>query len=281
MSMTPVGLTSRWIAANRAREAEAPEPLFDDPYAAALAGEEGFALLAAGQKAKPWPTADGPDPYLSIRTRFFDDALMRVANEANLRQVVLLAAGMDARAFRLPWPEGTTLFEVDRDDVLDHKEAVLHALSARPKCPRQVVLADLGGDWVGALLQAGFDAERPAAFLAEGLLAYLEPEAVTSLLGALRGFARPGSWLGLDVIGSGLISSPYSKPFLELFQRLGCPWRFSTDEPEQLLARYGWSARAVLPGQPEAHYGRWPFPVAPRDVPGFPRSYLVTAWRQA
>lgn len=187
---------------------------------------------------------------------------------------------MDARAFRLPWPEGTTLFEVDRDEVFTHKEAVLRGLGAQPKCSRQVVPADLERAWVGPLLQAGFDAEQPAAFLAEGLLVYLETGAVTSLLQALRGIAPAGSWLGLDVAGMELLSSPHVKPFLEMLAQLGCPWRFGTAEPEQLLSRYGWASSVVVPGEPAANYGRWPYPVAPRNVPGVPRSYLVTAWRR-
>jgi methyltransferase (TIGR00027 family) len=98
--MSPVGLTSRWVAANRALETEAPDPLFEDPYARALAGEEGFALLAASQGVRPATPAGCADPYLSIRTRFFDDGLIRAVNGGGRRQVVLLAAGMDARAFR-------------------------------------------------------------------------------------------------------------------------------------------------------------------------------------
>jgi methyltransferase (TIGR00027 family) len=280
MKMSPVGLTSRWVAANRASETETPHRLFEDPFAAALAADEGFALLSASQKTKPGAPADGPDPYLSIRTRFFDDALLRATNEADLRQVVLLAVGMDARAFRLPWSAGTTIYEVDRDEVFAHKEAVLHALGAQPRCSRKVVRADLEREWVGHLLQSGFDAEQPAAFLAEGLLVYLESGAVESLMEAVQRLARPGSWLGLDVVGSGLLVSPYLRPFLEMLEGLGCPWRFGTDEPEQLLGRHGWAPGVVLPGEPEADFGRWPYPVAPRNVPGLPRSYLVTAWRR-
>jgi methyltransferase (TIGR00027 family) len=276
--MSPVGLTARWVAANRARETEAPNRMFADPYARALAGEEGFALLAASQKAKAGE-ADGPDPYLSIRTRFFDDALLRAVNEAGLQQLVLLAAGMDARAFRLAWPGGVTLFEVDRQEVVEHKEAVLQSLGARPTCPRVVVRADLEGDWISPLLRAGFDKDRPAAFLAEGLLMYLEAGAVLSLLGTLQRLARPGSWLGVDLVGTELLSSPYLRPFLENLEQFGCPWRFGTAEPEQLLARHGWSATVVVPGEPQANYGRWPYPVAPRDRPGIPRSYLVSARR--
>jgi methyltransferase (TIGR00027 family) len=277
--MTPIGLTSRWVAANRARETDAPNRLFDDPYARALAGEEGFALLSAGRRAILGAPADGPDPYLSIRTRFFDDALLRAVNEAGLRQVVLLAAGMDSRAFRLAWPGGVTLFEIDRDEVIDYKEAILGGQGAKPRCSRRVVRADLERDWTGPLTDAGFDKDRPAAFLVEGLLVYLEATAVCSLLATLERLARPESWLGADLVGTDLLSSPYMKPFLENLEQLGCPWRFGTAEPEQLLARHGWAATIVVPGEPEANYGRWPYPVAPRNMPGIPRSYLVTARR--
>src|SRR5262249_23153269 len=211
--MSPIGLTSRWVAANRARETDAPNRLFDDPYAQALAGEEGFALLGASQRARPGAPADGPDPYLSIRTRFFDDALLRAVHEGGLRQVVLLAAGMDSRAFRLGWPDGVTVFEIDREEVLGYKEAILGGLGATPRCPRRVVRADLERDWTGPLIGAGFGQGRPAAFLVEGLLMYLEAAAVGSLLAALERLARPGSWLGVDLVGTELLSSPYVKPF--------------------------------------------------------------------
>jgi methyltransferase (TIGR00027 family) len=277
--MSPVALTSRWVAANRARETDHPNRLFDDPYAALLAGEVGFTLLADSQKLRPGGLPEGPDPYLSIRTRFFDDSLLRAVDDRSVRQVVILAAGMDARSFRLVWPSGVTVYEIDRDEVFDHKEAVLRSMNAVPACTRRVVPTDLEQDWINPLLQAGFAEHQPAAFLAEGLSMYLEEGAVTGLLTALRCAACTGSWLGIDLVGLELLSSPYLKPFLEMLERLGCPWRFGTAEPEQLLARFGWAATITLPGESGANYGRWPYPVAPRDMPGIPRSYLVTARR--
>jgi methyltransferase (TIGR00027 family) len=277
--MSPVGLTSRWVAANRALESESADPLFADPYARPLAGETGFALLVESQKARSGAPTNGPDPYLSIRTRFFDDALLQAVTEGEIRQVVLLAAGMDARAFRLPWPEGVTLFEVDRAEVIDQKEAILDTLDARPRCARKTVRADLERDWIVPLRQSGFEEMRPAAFLVEGLLAYLEAGAVASLLSALQRVSWPGSWLGGDILGAEMLSSPYLKPFLERMEQLGCPWRFGTDEPEKLLIRYGWKAAIVVPGEPEANYGRWPYPVVPRSMPGIPRAYFATARR--
>jgi methyltransferase (TIGR00027 family) len=277
--MNPISLTSCWVAVGRALETERPDRLFHDPYARALAGPQGFALFAAMQAAKGGTPSAEADPYLSIRTRFFDDALLRALADPALRQLVLLGAGMDARAFRLRWPPGARLFELDRQEVFDHKDAVLAGLGARPACTRHTVAVDLEGDWPARLGRAGFDPEAPAAFLLEGLLVYLEPAAALGLLEKLSPLARPGSWLGADLVGPELLASPYIKPFLDLLTQRGCPWRFGVSDPVALLAPYGWAADFVLPGEPEAHYGRWPYPVAPRSVPGFPRSYLVTARR--
>jgi methyltransferase (TIGR00027 family) len=279
--MTPVGLTSRWVAANRSRETESSARLFADPYARSLAGEEGFALLARSEASRPGPPSEKPDPYLSIRTRFFDDALLGAVGERPRAQVVLLAAGMDARAFRLDWPVGVELYEVDRQEVFDHKEVILQDLGARPACTRRVVSADLEGDWIGPLLAAGFDASRPGAFLAEGLLVYLEESAADTLLAGLGRIGRTGSWLGADLVDPSLLASPYFQSFLDELDRIGCPWRFATSEPELFFGRRGWEATVVLPGEAEAHYGRWPYPIAPRNMPGIPRSYFVTARRRA
>ena len=275
--MTPVASTSCWVAASRAREASQPEPLFHDPYAAALAGEIGHALLEESQKTSPGANPSGPNPYLSIRTRFFDEALVHAVEDPDRRQVVVLAAGMDTRSFRLRWPIGTTFFEVDRDEVFAHKEPILQGLNAKPACTRRVVRADLEHDWIGPLGSAGFDDGRPVAFLVEGLLVYLTDDSVESLLTALRRAACPASWLGVDLAGTELLSSPYMKALLEMAERHGFPWRYGTSDPEGLLARHGWAPTVTMPGEPAANYGRWPYPPAPRNMPGIPRSYLVTA----
>ena len=164
--MTRVGATARWIAAARALETESANPLFRDPYARALAGDDGFALLDDMRRvAGPTAAGGGPDLYLSLRTKVLDDGLLTRVRDHGLTQVVLLAAGMDTRAFRVPWPDGVTVYELDRDDVFDVKEPVLAAMSARPTCVRKVIRVDLAGDWVPSLRAAGFDASRPTAFL--------------------------------------------------------------------------------------------------------------------
>jgi methyltransferase (TIGR00027 family) len=275
--MDALGLTSRWVAAARAQESTRPDRLFDDPFAAALAGDEGRAFFAemeaiAGRKSE--------NPYLSIRTRLLDDALLAEAARGT-RQIVLLAAGMDARALRLSWPGGTTVFEIERADVLDYKASVLSKLQATPRARRVALPVDLRGDWRSALRTAGHDRTRPSAFLLEGLLSYLPDEAaVHAILSAIASIAAPGSALGLDLVGASLLASPWIKPYLDGLAARGVPWLFGTDDPEGLLQRAGWQdVRVVQPGEVGAWPERWPHPVAPRTTQGYPHIFVVLARR--
>ncbi len=274
-SMTPVGLTAQWMAANRALETESAEPLYRDPFARALAGDVGFAIVAATRSVLGIADHAAPDPYLTIRTKFLDDGALAAMRDRGVAQVLMLAAGMDTRAFRIPWPAGVTLFEVDRDDIFDYKEAVLARLGAKPTCDRRVVRADLAHLWTGALLEAGFDSGRPAAIVMEGLLMYLDEAEVTALLASIRTIAREGSWIGLDVVNREILVSSYTAAYMKALADAGCPWKFGVDEPERLLGEYGWEAQVVVPGEPDANYGRWRFPTMPRSVPGMPRAFLV------
>ena len=279
--MTGVGLTSRWVAANRALETEHASPLYRDAHARELAGDAGFDVLYSMRAASGMGTFNGPDPYLTIRTRFFDDALLGAVRDSSIDQVVILAAGMDARAFRLEWPRNVRVFEVDREDVFTHKEAVLSRVKAAPSCDRRVVQRDLAQPWVSALIDAGFDTGKKAAFLAEGLLYYLDEAAVASMLDALRSIATPGSWFGLDVMNREVLTSPFMASYLNKLTELGSPWKFGVADPEAFLASKGWQGTAVFPGEPEANYGRWVMPVVPRAIPGLPRTFLIRATRTA
>ena len=275
--MTPVGATSRWIAAARALETESEDPLFVDPYARDLAGDEGFTILATTQAATG-PGAQGRNPYLSMRTRFLDDAILNAVRDRHYDQVVILAAGMDTRGFRLDWPSGVTVYEVDRDDVFGWKEPILQFLNAVPKAGRIVVRSDLTGAWTDALTSAGFDSQRPAAFLLEGLLMYLDEKEVEQLFTSLSAVAAPGSWSALDCVNSDMLTSPFVAPMLKTLETLGCPWRFGMSHPESFMDRFGWNATVVMPGEPPTQYGpRWNFPVIPRSVPNMPRTLFVTA----
>lgn len=280
--MDPVGLTSRWVAAARARESERADRLFDDPLAAALAGPEGFAWLDRMEPVTlpgvPGPGL-GPGLYVAVRTRFFDNFLLDASWSIGSRQVVLVAAGMDARAFRLDWPSGTRLYELDRPEVFSTKNAVVARTGTRPSCARRTVEVDLEQPWAQALRDAGYEAQEPSVWLIEGLLFYLSSTTVHTLLEAVSSLASEGSRLGMDVVNRELLTSAVMWPLLGTFARRGVVGRFGTDDPETLLADHGWEARVTQPGEREANYGRWPYPVVHRNVPGIPRLFLVRARR--
>jgi methyltransferase (TIGR00027 family) len=276
--MDSVGLTSRWVAAARARESERLERLFDDPLAAALAGSEGFAWLDHMERAQPWGQ---PALYVVVRTRFFDDFLLHASWGTGARQVVLLAAGMDARAFRLDWPPRTRLYELDRPEVIDAKDAIASSAGAHPTCERWAIGVDLGRpSWPEALLSADeYEAQEPSVWLAEGLLFYMTEAATRTLLGGASVLAAPRSRLGADLVNRDLLTSPVMWPLLGTLSRHGAPGRFGTNYPEALFAEHGWEAEVIQPGEREANYGRWPYPVAPRRMPGVPRLFLVRGQR--
>ncbi len=265
------------MAAARALESRRPDRLFDDPLAAAFAGREGFAWLDDMKLSRLW---GGPGLYIVIRTRFFDDFLLSSCQSIGARQIVLLAAGMDARAFRINWPSQTRLYELDRPEVLAAKESVLTRAGVRPACERHAIGADLGHpSWSKALLEAGYEARELCVWLMEGLLFYMAEAAVHRLLDTVSTLAPPCSRLGADLVNRELLSSPTMWPLLATFARRGLAGRFGTNAPEALFAEHGWEAEATQPGERGANYGRWPYPVARREVPGVPRIFLVRARR--
>lgn len=266
-----LGATAYWTAAVRAAENQREDRLFEDPWAAALAGDTG-AQWAAGRSL----TSLIP---IALRTRYFDDFLQRITQETGIRQVVLVAAGLDTRAYRLTWPAGTHLFELDQPDVLVYKAQVLDAAGAQPTCVRQTVSIDLTAPWASALLGAGFDAAQPAAWLLEGFLFYLTPVHISELLDAVTALAVPGSWLGFDIINGDTLTSALTRPWVEMQAQAGAPWVGTMDDPVDFLAARGWQAVLSQAGQPEANHGRWPFPVIPTNMPGMPHNWFVTACR--
>ncbi len=262
--MNPVGTTSLLVAAMRAEESARPDRLFEDPLADALAGPMGRAALAEYRAA-----AGAFVPIIEVRTRFYDEALDR-AGKAGIEQVVILAAGIDARSFRLRWPRGTRIFEVDQPEVHAYKQARLAGWEA--KALRIPVEADLAADWGLALGAAGFDGARPSAWLVEGLLQYLEDATVESLLAGVTRLAAPGSVLLCDLLGGSLLEAAPLQPTLDYMRKLGAPWRFGSDDPEGLLGPR-WRATPVDPGDFGRSLNRWPFPPSA----GGPRGYLIEA----
>lgn len=202
---TSVGATATMVAAQRALAAAGPDPLIDDPYAAPLVravGMDVYTRLVNGEI--PVDPEAGFDPRrmaqgMAVRTRFFDQ-YFRDATRGGVRQAVILAAGLDARAYRLGWPEGTVVYEVDMPEVIEFKTATLAGLGAEPTAQRRTVAVDLRDDWPAALRAAGFDPHAATAWSAEGLLVYLPPEAQDALFDRVTAASAPGSQLACEFI---------------------------------------------------------------------------------
>jgi methyltransferase (TIGR00027 family) len=204
-----VGATATMVAAARAFASRADNPVIDDPFAEPLVkavGVDFFTKLATGElemtDLDPDSTggvgnmgrfADG----MAARTRFFDDFYTE-AGEAGIRQAVILASGLDARAYRLNWPAGTVVFEIDQPEVIEFKTRTLAELGAEPTADRRPVPVDLRNDWATALRDAGFDPTAPTAWIAEGLFGYLPPEAQDRLLDQISELSAPGSQLAAE-----------------------------------------------------------------------------------
>ncbi|PZS30425.1 MAG: SAM-dependent methyltransferase [Pseudonocardiales bacterium] len=273
--LEPVGRTARWTAAARAVESERSDRLFADEYAATLAGPEGFALMERFEAF-----TGGRNPVLPLRTRFYDDVLRAHVHHGETRQVVLLAAGLDTRAFRLTWPPGTTVFELDQPTLLTSKNAALTDLGAEPACDRRAVGADLTEDWTTALTDTGYTPHQPAVWIAEGLLSYLPEPAVEHLLRTTSQHSSHGSCIATDFIGKTFLTSPSMELMRAALTELGAPWLSGSDEPEHLLTACGWLPERVLqPGDPGFDFRELPFPTISRDVdaPGLPRLFFATA----
>lgn len=271
--MEAVSRTAQWTAAARALETEREDRLFADPYARTVAGTVGFELLDRYAGA-------GTVPFLAIRTTYLDRAIGRAMREQEIRQVVFLAAGMDTRYYRLDWPTGVTVYELDRPALLETKAAMLAGEPEPAGRERRTVAVDLTQDWTGPLKEAGWRSEQPTLWVVEGLLFFLPEDAVRTLITTLWQHSAPGSVLLGDVISKAALENPLSRPFMKVLEEDGNPWLFGTEEPEQLLTSCGWTVREVRqPGEDGADFGRWPYPVPPREVPRVPRSFLFTATR--
>ena len=207
---TSVGSTAVMVAAARARETESADPLIRDPYARALVAGAGAGMWENFLDDSVVERITSADPeiaaifenmlgYQAVRTHFFD-AFFAGAVAAGIRQVVILASGLDSRAYRLEWPAGTVVYEIDQPKVLDYKSAALADHGAKPTAVRREVPIDLRQDWPAALKAAGFDPTRPAAWLAEGLLMYLPADAQDRLFERITTLSAPGSRLSVEAI---------------------------------------------------------------------------------
>lgn len=261
--VTGVGLTALGVATFRALESALPDPLIRDEYAELFvraAGEPHFLdILADPPTLSGTPLVPG---FMGLRTKFFDD-FFRSAAAAGTTQVVILAAGLDARAYRLDWPPGTVVYEIDRPEVLEFKDRVLAEHGATPRAERRTVAVDLRADWPAALAAAGADAGAATAWSAEGLLPYLPGAAQDALFAHLDGLSPPGSRVAVESTPTDAANSNFARletkyldknPFgdidpAELF--------YSDDraDPQQWLSGHGWSVHAAAPADLAATYG--------------------------
>jgi methyltransferase (TIGR00027 family) len=199
-----VGATATMVAAQRVLSNR--EGLIDDPFAEPLVravGLDFFVRALDGEidlgDVDPRFNMQRAAQGMAVRTRWFD-TLFTDAAAAGVRQAVILAAGLDARAYRLPWPDGTVVYEVDQPEVIDFKTKTLTDLGAKPRADRRTVAIDLRNDWPKALRDNGFDSTSPTAWIAEGLLIYLPSEAQDLLFDRINELSAPGSRVATEHI---------------------------------------------------------------------------------
>jgi methyltransferase (TIGR00027 family) len=271
-----VGATALSVAAARAVETATADPLIRDD----------FAYLLVSSAGQPWAQLASPDlewigddehgrrshrlacDYQAVRTHFFDSYFID-ATDAGIRQAVILAAGLDSRAYRLDWPAGTTVYEIDQPQVVTYKTATLESAGAAPKATRRPVAVDLRDDWPAALCAAGFDRTQPTAWLAEGLLPYLPSEAQDRLFDRLTELSAPGSQVAVEAFSLG-VGDPERRRaarrirFERMRERLGLDINVETltyqesgraDAAEWLTA-HGWQVSAVSNADEMARLGR-------------------------
>jgi methyltransferase (TIGR00027 family) len=221
-----VGATATGVAASRALATKQPIPLIRDPYADALVKAVG---LEHCNKIADGELDYGDDPLfnlqqmceqIAVRTRFFDDFFIGAAS-AGIQQAVILASGLDTRAYRLPWPQEAVVFEIDQPQVIEFKSGLLESLGAHPAAHRRAVPIDLRDDWPKALRDNGFDPTKPTAWIAEGLLIYLPPDAQDRLFDNITALSAPGSRLAtehMDIKGS---ADEWTEKLSERSRRMG------------------------------------------------------------
>ncbi|WP_406817024.1 class I SAM-dependent methyltransferase [Mycobacterium sp. M23085] len=227
-----VGATATMVAAARALASEAANPIIHDPFAAPLVravGLDFFRRLVDGEVAdSDGYEGSGKDlgletDSIAVRTRFFDDFFLNAARDG-VRQAVILAAGLDARAYRLSWPPGSVVYEVDQPAVVEFKSTTMSSLGAAPTAERRTVSIDLRDDWPAALRASGFDATQPTSWSAEGLLMYLPPDAQDRLFDNITELSAPGSSLATEYHPdtAGTTMSQRAQEFNDRWAKVGC-----------------------------------------------------------
>ncbi|SPM33637.1 O-Methyltransferase involved in polyketide biosynthesis [Mycobacterium rhizamassiliense] len=247
-----VGATATAVATQRAMASQGPEPLLDDPWADPLVravGSETFIKLLDGERGHNGDPVLSREPVrqqITVRTRYFDDFFLG-ATESGIRQAVIVASGLDTRAYRLRWPAATVVYEIDQPEVIEFKTRTLADLGAEPGAQRRTVAIDLRDDWPAALTAAGFDTAQPTAWSAEGLLVYLPPDAQDRLLDNITALSAPGSRIATEHMDMRNIPSDWAEKLTQRAKRAGSnidlASLFFTGERNsaaEYLAAHGW-----------------------------------------
>ena len=297
-----VGATALGVAASRAAETESANPLISDPFARVFldaAGEGIWNWFSAPELPAEIVEAEPDLPlrmqsmvnYMASRTAFFDGFFLDTT-KAGVQQVVILAAGLDSRAWRLPWPGGTTVYELDQPKVLDFKSSTLRERGAQPTADLVTVAVDLRHDWPKMLRQAGFDASAPSAWSAEGLLPFLPAAAQELLFERMQELSAAGSRIAVEAPGPGFMDPDARARQREQMQRFRALaarldgqrdipdiqdlWYFEEREDVgDWLRRHGWEVSVVPAEELMTRYDR-----PPADIEdAAPQSLFVSAQR--
>ena len=276
---TSVGSTAVMVAAARAGETERDDPLIRDPYAKVLVAgagtgvwelmlDDAFVAKVAEADAEVATIFEHMGNYQAVRTHFFDHFFTE-ATDAGIRQIVILASGLDSRAYRLDWPAGTVVYEIDQPKVLAYKAQTLDDNAVKPAADLREVPIDLRFDWPAALREAGFDATAPTAWLAEGLLMYLPADAQDGLFERITELSAPGSRVAAETVG--VHSEERRAAMRERFQGLSDQFEMTQaldvqelmyNDPDRAnvttwLGEHGWSASGVSSESEMRRLGRW------------------------
>ncbi len=270
-----VGATATMVAVSRALATEDTDPIINDPYAAPLVRAVGIDFFTRVVDGDIDPGDAGEDgtgelqtetDSLAVRTKFFDDFFTGAA-ATGIRQSVILAAGLDSRAYRLNWPTGSTVYEVDQPRVVAFKTETMARLGAEPTAQRRTVSIDLRDDWPTALRESGFDDTKPSAWSAEGLLMYLPPEAQDRLFDHISALSAPGSQIATEYHpDNGPAMAERGRAMNDRWAKLGCDVDLSglfyegeRNNVAEYLTDRGWDVVARHRRDLFGDYGR-PFP---------------------
>lgn len=296
-----VGTTAVMVAAARAAETARPDPLISDPFARILVEGAGGGVWGLMMDEDWVARAVDVDPegaaifahmgsYQAVRTRFFDDFFI-AAGETGIRQVVILASGLDSRAYRLDWPAGTTVFEIDQPKVLEYKESVLSEHGVQATSTRREVAIDLRQDWPKALRDAGFDASVPTAWLAEGLLMYLPADAQDRLFAQITELSAAGSRIAAETAPTQAEErrQQMKERFEVIKEKFGITDSLDVGElmyndldradVAEWLGAHGWDSSAVQSAAEMRRLDRWALPDGPDSPADDAFSQFVTATR--